>query len=328
MTGFIENRDSPMIRKSNADKKTILRDSTLREGEDVAGVNFSFEKKLKVAKILDKAGIPEIEVVAPGKVFKDLEFAKRLKEARLQTRTSGLVYAYSPQCQEEIEGISWCLDRFDLLMPVSSKRKPYDRRSKIHQLQKALAFSLHHLADVGVGFPHSTQTEIDFLLEIGLESVKRGAKRITVYDTNGSSDPFSIYDLIRKLKRGINSPLFFHGHNDLGMATANSLAAVYAGADGLDVTINGLGDRAGNASLEQVALSLHLKGFDTGVILQDLRRLSRTVEKESGVRVSNLAPVVGRHIFIHKSPGHLEIPDLFEAFDPQLVGSKRELSNI
>jgi len=317
-----------MIRKSKADKQMIIRDSTLREGEDVVGVNFSLEKKLKIAKILEKAQVPEIEVVAPGKVFKDLEFVKRLKEDGLQIRTSGLVYAYHPQCQEEIEEMSRSLNRFDLLMPVSPKRKPYDRSSKINQLLKALAFSFHHLADVGVGFPHSTQTEIDFLLEISLESAKRGAKRITIYDTNGSSDPLSIYDLINQLKRGTNVPLFFHGHNDLGLATANSLTAVYAGADGLDVTINGLGDRAGNASLEQVVLNLYVKGFDTGIVLRDLGKLSKIVEEESGVKVFKLAPVVGENIFIHKSPSHLENPELFEAFDPELIGSKRKRSGL
>jgi homocitrate synthase NifV len=315
-----------MIRKSKADKKTIIRDSTLREGEDVVGVNFPLEKKLKIAQYLDKAQVPEIEVAAPGKVFEDLEFVKRLKEKQLQIRTSGLVYAYNPRCQEEIEEMSRYLSRFDLLMPVSPKRKPYDRNGKIKRLLKALAFSLQYLPDVGVGFPHSTQTEITFLLEIGLESVKRGAKRITIYDTNGSSDPFSIYDLIKQLKKGLRVPLFFHGHNDLGLATANSLAAVYAGANGLDVTINGLGDRAGNASLEQVVLNLYVKGFDTGIVLRDLKKLSKTIEEESGIKVFKLAPVVGEKIFIHKSPSHLENPELFEAFDPGLVGSKRKLS--
>jgi homocitrate synthase NifV len=315
-----------MIRKSKADKKTIIRDSTLREGEDVVGVNFPLEKKLKIAQYLDKAQVPEIEVVAPGKVFKDLEFVKRLKEDGLQIITSGLVYAYNPRCREEIEEMSRSLDRFDLLMPVSPKRKPYDRNGKIKHLLKALAFSLQYLPDVGVGFPHSTQTEITFLLEISLESMKRGAKRITIYDTNGIFDPFTVYDLIKQLKKGLRVPLFFHGHNDLGLATANSLAAVYAGADGLDVTVNGLGDRAGNASLEQVVLNLYIKGLDTGIVLRDLRKLSKTIEEESGIKVFKLAPVVGEKIFIHKSPSHLENPELFEAFDPELVGSKRKLS--
>jgi homocitrate synthase NifV len=178
---------------------------------------------------------------------------------------------------------------------------------------------------VGVGFPHAGQAEVEFLINISAEAVRRGAKRITLYDTNGSLDPFEVYHLIKKLKEALEVPLFFHGHNDLGMATANSLAAVYAGAQGLDVTVNGLGDRAGNASLEQVVLGLHLKGFDMGINLQNLKRLSEAVEKESGLRVSKLAPVVGKYVSVHKSPGHLECPELFEAFDPQLVGSERKL---
>ncbi len=308
-------------------KKITLKDSTLREGEDAVGVNFEINQKLKIARLLNKARVPEIEVVAPGKVSADLKFAKRLKEESLPIRTSGLVFAHSPRCQEEVEEIGRHLDRLDLLMPASSRRPPYDQNAKINDLLKALAFSLQHLPEVGVGFPHSTNVEADFLLEISRESVSRGARRITIYDTNGSSDPFEVYGLVKRFKEGLDVPLFFHGHNDLGLATANSLAAVYAGADGLDVTINGLGDRAGNASLEQVVLCCYLKSFETNVILQELKLLSQTVEKESGTSVSPLAPVVGKNIFVHKSPGHLESPDLFEAFDPQVIGSKRELTN-
>ena len=315
-----------MFGKISSYKKTTIKDSTLREGLDVPDVNFSLGQKLEIARLLDQACVPEIEVVAPGKVFEDLEFVKRLKEERLRIKTSGLVYVYNPQYQAEIKEASRFLNRFDLLMPVSPKRRPYDKNVKISHLLEALSFSLNYLPEVGVGFPHSTQTEIDFLLEIGRESVNGGARRITIYDTNGNSDPFEIYALVKRLKDDLDVPLFFHGHNDLGLATANSLAAVYAGADGLDVTVNGLGDRAGNASLEQVVLSLHLKGFETVVTLQDLRRLSETVEEESGVKVSKLAPIVGKHIFVHKSLGHLECPELFEAFDPQIVGFERKLN--
>jgi homocitrate synthase NifV len=307
-------------------KKIIIKDSTLREGLDVPDVNLTIEQKLKIVRLLDQAQVTEIEVVAPGKVLEDLEFVKRMSEEKLQIRTSGLVYVDNPRSREEIKETSRYLNRFDLLMPVSPKRKPYDKSVKIRHLIEALAFSLHHLSEVGVGFPHSTQIEIDFLLEISRESVGSGAKRVTIYDTNGNSDPFEIYDLVKRLKEELNVPLFFHGHNDLGLATANSLAAVYAGADGLDVTMNGLGDRAGNASLEQLALGLYLKGFDTGISIKDLKRLSKTIEEESGIRIFKLAPVVGDYIFVHKSPGHLECPELFEAYDPKLVGSKRELN--
>ncbi len=307
-------------------KKVIIKDSTLREGLDVPGVNFSPEQRLKIARLLDKANVPEIEVVAPSRVLKDLEFVKRLKEEGLRLRTLGLIYSYNPNCFEEIEEAGRHLDRFDLLMPVSTRRKPFDRYAKIKLLMDALAYSLKCKSDVGVGFPHSTQAELEFLLEIGKEAVRGGANRVIIYDTNGSSDPFAVYELIRQLKNDLGVSIFFHGHNDLGLAAANSLAAVCAGADGLEVTVNGLGDRAGNASLEQVVLCLHLKGFDTGVMLQDLRMLSQTAEEESGVRVSKLAPVVGEYIFSHRSPSHLENPGLFEAFDPMIVDSYRELS--
>jgi homocitrate synthase NifV len=308
----------------NRSKKIIIKDSTLREGLDVPNVSFSLEQKLKIAKLLDKAKVPEIEVVAPSRVLKDIEFVKTLKKGRLKLRTSGLIYSYSKVFKEEVIEASKHLDRFDILTPVSPKRKPYDKNSKIKLLIDVLTYSSSIHPDIGVGFPHSTQVEIEFLMEIAKESSKKGAKRITVYDTNGSSDPFAVYDLIKRLKQDIDITLFFHGHNDLGLATANSLAAVYAGADGLDVTINGLGDRAGNASFEQVVLCLNQKGFNTGVALNDLSLISRTVEQESGVPVYLLAPVVGDYIFYHISPSHLENPGLFEAFNPELVGHERK----
>ncbi|MGH7799090.1 MAG: LeuA family protein [Thermodesulfobacteriota bacterium] len=310
----------------NSSKNVIIKDSTLREGLDVPNVSFSLEQKLKIVKLLDIANVAEIEIVAPSRVLKDLEFVKRLNEEGLRLKTSGLIYSYSPRCREEIEEAIKHLNRFDLLMPVSPKRKPYDRDTKIKLLLDVLAYSLRYGSDVGVGFPHSTQTEVEFLLEISKEAVMRGAKRVTVYDTNGSSDPFTVYDLIKQLREKLDGTLFFHGHNDLGLATANSLAAVYAGADGLDVTINGLGDRAGNASFEQIVLVLHLRGYNTGVTLKNLRILSKTIEEESGVEVSKLAPIVGEYIFSHKSPSHLEDPELFEPFDPRIVDSYRRLS--
>jgi homocitrate synthase NifV len=166
---------------------------------------------------------------------------------------------------------------------------------------------------------------VQFLLEISHRAVKGGARRLTIYDTNGSADPFSVHALIARLQSEFEVAIFFHGHNDLGLATANALAAVRAGADGLDVTVNGLGDRAGNAPLEQVALALQLGGFRTGVALRNLKTLSETVAKESGVQLSKLAPVVGEFVALHKSPSHLMDPDLFEAFDPKLVGIERKL---
>jgi homocitrate synthase NifV len=305
--------------------RILIRDSTLREGRDVPGVDFSIEQRLRIARLLDGAGVPEIEVAAPARIAEDAPFAARLREQGLTIRSSGLVYCAGPRWKEDVAALSGCLDRFDLLMPVSERRRPCDRDTKTRILLEALDFALRYGEDVGVGFPHSFQADPGFLIEIGRESARSGARRVVVYDTNGGADPFAVREVVGRLRRALTCPLFFHGHNDLGMATANSLAAVLAGADGLDVTVNGLGDRAGNASLEQVVMALHLRGVPTGIRLDCLRGLAVAVAVASGVEIHGLAPILGRHVATHRSPGHLEIPELFEAFDPSLVGLERKI---
>jgi homocitrate synthase NifV len=165
------------------------------------------------------------------------------------------------------------------------------------------------------------------LCEIAHRAVERGAERLTIYDTNGSAEPFFVSELIGRMRKEFRVPIFFHGHNDLGLATANALAAVRAGADGLDVTVNGIGDRAGNTALEQVVVGLQLARRSTGVAPQGLRGLSELVEKESGVSRSKLAPVVGDFVAHHISASHLKHPELFEAYDPALIGIQRKLDN-
>lgn len=305
--------------------RIILRDSTLREGMDVPGVRFAPDAGIRIMRELSRAGIVEAEIVAPARVIAELPFARLMRTEKVPLRTSGLIYASKGDCRDEIEQASKSLDRFDLLMPLSAHREPKDFAAKKSVLLEVLRFALSRCADVGAGFPHSTQVEPEVLIEIAAEAADLGATRMTIYDTNGSGDPFAIRNLIERLAAAVSKPIFFHGHNDLGMATANSLAAVIGGAAGLDVTVNGLGDRAGNASLEQVAIALASRGFDCGVDPAALAALSRTVEELSGVLVSKLAPVVGEYAFAHKSPGHLGVPAEFEAFAPSTVGRGRSI---
>lgn len=306
-------------------KEVRLRDSTLREGQDTPGVAFSTEQKLSIAQAIEQAGVPEAEVVAPSRVLKDLEAVQKIRESGLRMSISGLIYAYSGRLTEECSEAGKWLDRFDLLMPVSEKREPFSPAEKVSGLRAALDAAKRMRCGVGVGFPHSLQSGIEFVLEIAQAAVESGAERLTIYDTNGSAEPFLVYEFISRLRERFAIPIFFHGHNDLGLATANALAAVRAGADGLDVTVNGLGDRAGNTALEQVALGLQLRGWSTGIALERLKSLSDLVEKESGIAVSKLAPVVGEFVAHHISASHLKNPDLFEAFDPGLIGIKRKL---
>jgi homocitrate synthase NifV len=311
---------------SAAARRIAIRDVSLREGLDVPGVNYTGEQKRIIVRLLQRANVSEIEIVAPAAVPKDLEFARSLKREGCGVKLSGLVYASGDRCADEIGEAAGVLDRVDLLMPASPKRKPFGSGEKIELLMRMLEHARRGFPVAGVGFPHSMQVETGFLLQIAETSARNGAGRVTIYDTNGGADPFHVAEIIKELKKSVPVPLFFHGHNDLGLATANSLAAVRAGADGLDASVNGLGDRAGNASLEQVVMCLHHGGFETGVAFGELRALSKAVEAASGVRVSPLAPVVGEHAFAHKSPSHLEHPELFEAFDPRMVGVDRTLN--
>jgi isopropylmalate/homocitrate/citramalate synthase len=303
----------------------ILRDSTLREGLDTPGVTLSLEQRLRIAELLAEAGVPEAEVVAPSRVAKDLEVARAIKSRGMRIQLSGLIYAYSDRCTEEIALSCDCLDWVTLLMPLSAHRKPASPHEKVAMMRTALERAVERTNDIGVGFPHSTQADLEFLVSIGEVAVSHGARRITVYDTNGSSDPFRTKELVERLSHSWDADIYFHGHNDLGLATANALAAVAGGASGLDVTVNGLGDRAGNASLEQVVVNLSRAGRSLGVRTGALTLLSQAVAEMTGVAVSGLAPVVGEYVFMHKSPSHLQVPELFEAFDPGIVGARRRL---
>jgi homocitrate synthase NifV len=305
----------------------VIRDCTLREGRDVPGVEFSVEQAARIARLVAAAGVPEIEVVAPGRVMADVALAERLRAERLGLRIAGLVYAASPRCREDIAAVSAVADCCDLLMPLAKERAPHDRASKRRVLEDAIAHARGRVPAVGAGFPHATQAEPAFLLDMCQSAEAQGAQRLMIYDTNGSADPFAVFGLVRRLKQQVGVSVFFHAHNDLGLATANAYAAVRAGADGVDVTVNGIGDRAGNASLEQIAMLLHLRGCRTGVALSALKALSECVALESGVGVSRLAPVVGDFAATHKSPGHMEALALFEAFDLSLVRLERKIGS-
>jgi len=307
-------------------RRVVLKDSTMREGLDVPGVALGIDQKRALLELLDQAGVPEVEIVAPGHFDRDLDALKAMGAPGQRLQLSGLIYGNGPRLVEQLKKAKGVLDRVDILIPLSDLRPPAGRDEKARRMRQALQEAGDTFGRASVGFPHATQVERDLVLEMCGQAVLAGAARITLYDTNGGSEPFTVAALVEQI-RGIvqNAEICFHAHNDLGMATANSVAAVMAGAECLDVTVNGLGDRAGNASLEQVALALYSLGVATGLKLDLLRGLSQAVEAMTLIPVSKLAPVVGEFVFCHKSPSHLETPTLFEAFDPALVGARRSV---
>jgi homocitrate synthase NifV len=305
------------------DSVIALRDATLREGLDTPGVAFTRSQRVAIARGLAAAGLRELEVVAPSRVRGDVGIAASIRDAGVPVRISGLVYASGSSAEQDVSATIGVLDHIDLLMPLAAARAPAGYDAKRQRLLEVLAAALALGAEAGVGFPHATQVDGELVADFAAAAAKAGARRVTIYDTNGSAVPATVMRLIAGVSRVTDVDVFYHAHNDLGLATANALAAVESGARGLDVTVNGLGDRAGNASLEQVALALALSGHRTHVALNELPALSALVERESGIPVSPLAPVVGQFAVRHRSPAHLPHPELFEAYDPSLVGSAR-----
>lgn len=303
----------------------LFKDCTMREGLDVPGVALDSVQKKALLQKLAEVGVPEVEIVAPGHFERDVASLKKMGRIESAVKLSGLIYASGPDWRDQIAGAQGVLDRVDILMQLSDQRPPAGRNEKAKQMKEALAMAIDNIEHVGVGFPHATQVEPQFVLHMCHEAVHAGARRITLYDTNGSSDPWAVSELIIMVREEVAAEICFHAHNDLGMATANSVAAALAGVDCLDVTVNGLGDRAGNASMEQVAVALYLKEIVHGLRLDMLMDLSRMVGEMTSVPVSKLAPIVGDYVFQHKSPGHLKVPELFEPFDPALVGAVRSL---
>ena len=306
-------------------RRIYLRDATLREGRDTPGVSFTPDAAIEIARAAAGAGVDEIEIVAPAAVVADAPIAQAIAAAGVFARRTGLLYATSERLAEEIAAAA-ALDRVDVLMPLSPLRPPADVTDKIDRLGRAIDLARASTMAVGAGLPNATQVDEAIVVAVARAAVARGADRVTIYDTNGSADPERVSALVAAVVDAAAAPVFFHAHNDLGLATANALAAVRAGAAGLDVTVNGLGDRAGNASLEQIAVLLHLRGFRTGVALDRLTALSAVVAGHAGVPVSPLAPIVGAHVFAHKSPGHLGALPVFEAYDPALVGRERSVA--
>lgn len=310
---------------TNRHRRVVLKDATLREGLDVPGVSFTVAERLVVVEELARAGVPEVEIVAPSRVPHDLAVAREIRSRGIPVRLSGLVYANCPEWRVEVEAAAGSLDRVDLLMPLSEHRAPHEPAKKAAQLEESLRACRAIPLEVGAGFPHATQVDPARVIDVARRAGEAGARRITLYDTNGGGEPFGVRELVGRVASAVGIPIFFHAHDDLGLATANGWAAVRAGAAGLDVTVNGLGDRAGNASLEQAVVLFDLRGYPTGIDPSALGELSRLVAELSGVPVSKLAPVVGQFAFDHASPAHREAPAEFEPFDPVLVGRERRV---
>ncbi len=309
----------------------FIGDTTLRDGEQAAGVAFKRKEKVHIARMLDGIGVHELEVGIPAMGGDEAAAVSAIASLGLRAR----VLAWNRPVISDIESSLRCgVEAVAVSVPVSDlhldKVLHRDREWALQAITSAILFAKQHGLYVCVCASDASRADERFLIEFARNAKSAGADRVRFCDTLGILDPFATHAAVKRLVEEVGLDVEVHTHNDFGMATANAVAGAKAGARFISTTVNGLGERAGNACLAEVVMALKcVEGIDVGVDVVGLRAVSEYVGKASGRPVPAGKAVTGDAVFAHESGIHvdglLKCPGAYEPFPPELVGSKRRL---
>jgi homocitrate synthase NifV len=324
--------DCPYTRpKQPTARNIVIDDTTLRDGEQSAGVAFTLDEKLEIARRLDAMGVPELEVGIPAMGSRECDSIRAVAALNLNAR----LVVWSRMHLADIEACrNLKANLIDISISVSdihlAKKLKKDRAWVLRSIRELTPRALDLGMEVIVGCEDASRADLEFLLQVAETAEQAGARRLRYADTLGVMEPFGVADAIASLRSVCDLEIEMHAHDDLGLATANTLAACRAGATHVNTTVNGLGERAGNAPLEEVALGLaKLDGMSTGVDLSLFPALSDAVAMASGRPVAWQKSVVGAGVFTHEAGIHvdglLKDPDTYQSFDPGEVGRSHSL---
>lgn len=315
----------------NLAEKIYIFDTTLRDGEQTPGVALTVDEKIQIAQKLNNLGVDKIEVGFPASSKGETESAKQIKSMGLDSTLVGLSRSLAKDVDAVIDSD---LDYIHTFIGTSPLHRDYKlKMSKSEVIQKAcdtVEYAKDHGLTVEFSAEDATRTERDFLLEVYSEVISAGADFLDVPDTVGILTPILTRELITDLKDNFKTPISVHFHNDFGLATANTLTAIECGANQAHVTVNGLGERTGNCSLEELVMTLKASyDIDLGLDTTRLYSLSNLVGRLTGVKMPVNKPIVGANAFAHESGIHvhgiLNNASTYEPMSPEMVGHSRRI---
>lgn len=321
------NKEAPL---KFPDKITIY-DTTLRDGEQTPGVCFKKEEKLEIAKKLDQFKIHQIEAGFPIVSEHEQKSIKNIVREDLDAK----IIALSRCKKEDIDAALKCdVDGVITFMGTSDihlqHKMNISREEAINVAMNAIEYAKDHDLFVAFSAEDATRTDLDFLKRIYKKAESYKVDRVHIADTVGAITPQGITYLISELRKDIKTDIAMHCHNDFGLAVINSITGIFAGGNAISTTVNGIGERAGNASLEEVVMNFKiLYGKDLGFKTKYIKELSEMVAKYSELPIPYNKSIVGRNVFRHESGIHvdavIEEPLTYEPYMPELVGQKRQL---
>lgn len=310
-------------------ERVYIFDTTLRDGEQTPGVTFTTDEKISISGQLDRLGVDIIEAGFPITSTGEAEAVKKIAAEDFNARVAALA---RPIDLDIDAALDTGVDYIHIFIATSDIHLEHKLKMTRGEVRDRSVQSIEYAKDHGVTVEFSpedaTRTEIGYLKEICRAVTEAGADKINIPDTVGVMTPRITYEFFKDLKSVTDVPLSAHAHNDFGLATANSLAAIEAGAEQVHVCVNGLGERAGNASLEEVVMGLTAQyGVKTNIDTRQIAETSDLLQRISGLYLLPTTPIVGDNAFTHEAGIHvhgmLSHPGAYEPLTPEIVGKKR-----